>query len=182
MNTVTLYGALEQVRVSLSEIFYSIQGEGKYLGMPTIFFRFNKCNIRCNYCDTDFEKIGFDNFDSMIEKITSIIRNNPVRHVCFTGGEPLLFKDHINAILELLEEEYGSEVFVTSATGNNVLIYPLREWEAIERKLMEGARMQSAKQKFLRNTSYFGQEAKIDSQGRVLIRPFIPSPAHVPKK
>ncbi|HOM99341.1 MAG TPA: division/cell wall cluster transcriptional repressor MraZ [Acidobacteriota bacterium] len=71
----------------------------------------------------------------------------------------------------ILEEEYGPQVelFVTSVDGENVLVYPLAEWEKIEAKLLEPPKMRPAKQRFLRNTSYFGQLTSMDAQGRVLI-------------
>ena len=74
---------------------------------------------------------------------------------------------------KLLEEEYGPELFVTSVTGNHVLIYPLTEWESIEGRLLEPPKMRPAKTKFLRNTAYFGQVSSMDRQGRVLIQPHL---------
>lgn len=74
---------------------------------------------------------------------------------------------------KILAEEFGSEVFVTSVDGKKVLIYPLQEWEKIEAKLMEPPKMLPEKQKFLRNTSYYGQVATVDKQGRVLIQPHL---------
>ena len=71
---------------------------------------------------------------------------------------------------KVLEDEYGPEVFVTSVTGESVLVYPLSEWEKIEAKLLEAPKMRPEKIKFMRNTSYYGQVAKIDRQGRVVIQ------------
>jgi MraZ protein len=71
---------------------------------------------------------------------------------------------------KVLEEEYGSDVFVTSVNGESVLIYPLSEWEKIEAKLLEAPKMRPEKIKFMRNTSYYGQVARIDKQGRVVIQ------------
>ena len=71
---------------------------------------------------------------------------------------------------KVLEEEYGPEVFVTSVTGESVLIYPMSEWEKIEAKLLEAPKLRPEKIKFLRNTSYYGQVARIDKQGRVVIQ------------
>ena len=71
---------------------------------------------------------------------------------------------------KVLEEEYGPEVFVTSVTGESVLVYPLSEWEKIEAKLLEAPKLRPEKIKFMRNTSYYGQVAKIDRQGRVVIQ------------
>ncbi len=70
---------------------------------------------------------------------------------------------------KVLDEDYGPEVFVTSVTGENALIYPLSEWEKIEAKLQEPPKMLPEKVKFLRNTSYYGQVTTMDKQGRILI-------------
>ena len=80
---------------------------------------------------------------------------------------------------KVLEEEYGLEVFVTSVTGESVLIYPLSEWEKIEAKLLESPKLRPEKIKFMRNTSYYGQEARIDRQGRVMIQPHLREAASV---
>jgi MraZ protein len=76
-------------------------------------------------------------------------------------------------------ESYGTEFYVTSRTGQNVLIYPLSEWEKIETKLLEDTRMGPEKMRFLRNTSYYGQVATMDNQGRILIQPHLREAAEI---
>ena len=76
---------------------------------------------------------------------------------------------HRSLFLEML----GPDVFVTSINGESARIYPIAEWERIEEKLLEPPKMLPQKQKFLRNTGYWGQEAKLDRQGRVLIQPHL---------
>ncbi len=71
---------------------------------------------------------------------------------------------------------------MTSVTGQNVLIYPLHEWEKLEAKLLEPPKMLPGKVKFLRNTSYYGQLARVDRQGRVLIQPHLREAARVEKE
>lgn len=70
---------------------------------------------------------------------------------------------------KVIEDDFGVDIFVTSVTGENVLIYPLSEWEKIEAKLQEPPKMLPEKVKFLRNTSYYGQVTTMDKQGRILI-------------
>ncbi len=74
---------------------------------------------------------------------------------------------------KILEESYGNDLFVTSLNGDNARIYPLSEWEKIESRMMEPPRLLPSKQKFLRNTSYYGQVASMDKQGRVSIQPLL---------
>lgn len=70
-------------------------------------------------------------------------------------------------------ESFGTEFYVTSRTGNNVQIYPLSEWEQIEAKLLESPNNHPGKLKFIRSTSYYGQVATMDNQGRILIQPHL---------
>ena len=79
---------------------------------------------------------------------------------------PTAFRRHI-------QESQGAEVYVTSLTGENVRIYPLTEWESIEQRLALLPSMDPARRKFLDRTNYFGQQAELDSQGRILIHPLL---------
>jgi MraZ protein len=73
----------------------------------------------------------------------------------------------------IVEEKHGTGVYVTSLTGENVRIYPLPEWEAIEQRLALLPSMDPARRKFLDRTNYYGQQAAMDGQGRVLIHPLL---------
>jgi Uncharacterized protein conserved in bacteria len=79
----------------------------------------------------------------------------------------------------IVEEQHGQEVYVTSLTGDSVRIYPLAEWEAIEQRLALLPTMDPARRKFLDRTNYYGQQAAIDAQGRVLIHPLLRKSAGV---
>ena len=68
------------------EIFHSVQGEGYHSGESSIFIRFGRCNLRCEWCDTDFDV--FKNMN--IDEITSIIFEYNCKKIIFTGGEPAL--------------------------------------------------------------------------------------------
>ncbi len=74
---------------------------------------------------------------------------------------------------KILEQTYGRELYVTSLTGENVLIYPMEEWKQLEHKLLEPPKMRPEKVKFLRNANFYGQVANMDRQGRVLIQPHL---------
>jgi MraZ protein len=73
------------------------------------------------------------------------------------------------AFKELLDKEFGPDFFVTSLDGQSVRIYPFPVWRGIEEKLAALPSMNKAKKKFLDRTNYWGQTARADSQGRVLI-------------
>jgi transcriptional regulator MraZ len=80
---------------------------------------------------------------------------------------PTAFRRHI-------EEKYSTqEVYVTSLNGDCVRIYPLPEWESIEQRLALLPSMDPARRKFLDRTNYYGQQATVDGQGRVLVHPLL---------
>jgi MraZ protein len=74
-----------------------------------------------------------------------------------------------NAFRALVEKQHGSEVFVTSLSGESVHIYPMPVWLALEEKLARMPSTHPARVKFLDRVNYFGQTSEIDSQGRVVI-------------
>ncbi len=69
----------------------------------------------------------------------------------------------------LLEERYGLDVFVTSVQGSSALLYPLPVWEELEAKLAAVPSSDRAKQRFLERVNYYGQQLRLDVQGRVVI-------------
>ena len=79
----------------------------------------------------------------------------------------------------LIDEKPGGEFYITSLTGECVRIYPLAEWELIEQRLALLPTMDPARRKFLDRTNYFGQQATMDGQGRVLIHPLLRKSAAV---
>jgi MraZ protein len=78
-----------------------------------------------------------------------------------------------------IQENHGVEVYVTSLTGENVRIFPLKEWESIEQRLALLPSMDPARRRFLDRTNYFGQQTTMDTQGRILIHPLLRKSAGV---
>lgn len=74
----------------VSEIFYSLQGEGELLGVPSVFVRLAGCNLRCNWCDTPFASWNPEGEQLSIGQILTEIVAHPARHVVLTGGEPMI--------------------------------------------------------------------------------------------
>ncbi len=66
-------------------------------------------------------------------------------------------------------QRLGKRFYVTSATGDHARIYPMKEWEKIEKKLAKRSSYNPARQKFLARTNYYGQVVEMDGQGRILI-------------
>ncbi len=76
-----------------------------------------------------------------------------------------------NAFRALVEKAHGSELFVTSLTGEYVRIFPMPVWVALEEKLARAPSTHPARLKYFDRVNYFGQTAELDAQGRVLIHP-----------
>lgn len=74
-----------------------------------------------------------------------------------------------NGFRTLIEQQYGTEVFVTSVTGDYVRLYPLAVWLEIERRLAEVPSTNPSKLRFLDRVNFFGQAAAMDKQGRVVV-------------
>lgn len=79
-----------------------------------------------------------------------------------------------------IEEAFGPELFVTSLHGRNVLLYPLAIWQAHEEKLATLPAVHRAKTKYLERVNYYGQDATLDGQGRVLIPQILRDAAKLP--
>ncbi|HVK60862.1 MAG TPA: radical SAM protein [Bdellovibrionales bacterium] len=90
--------------LKINEIFYSIQGESSYVGYPTVFVRTSGCNLRCGYCDTTYAYYSGKtmSFDEIISEVSS----HPAKHVCVTGGEPLLQKEVLPLMSRLCDLGY----------------------------------------------------------------------------
>ena len=74
-----------------------------------------------------------------------------------------------NAFRSVVEGQYGSELFVTSLTGEDVRIYPMPVWIALEERLGRMPSTHPSRLKYFDRANYFGQTAEIDAQGRVII-------------
>jgi MraZ protein len=74
-----------------------------------------------------------------------------------------------NAFRALVEKAHGAELFVTSLTGESVRLYPMPVWLALEERLSRAPSTHPSRSRFLDRVNYFGQNAEIDAQGRVVI-------------
>src|ERR1700749_4862084 len=76
--------------MKISELFYSIQGEGKLLGVPSVFVRASGCNLRCTWCDTPYTSWSPEGAHQSIAQIVSQVQGFGASHVVVPGGEPLI--------------------------------------------------------------------------------------------
>ena len=107
--------------MKINEIFYSIQGEGRWSGLPNIFIRTSGCNLRCTYCDTKYayEKGKEMNISEILEKIEKY----PCKKICITGGEPLLQKDINSLIKNLISLNYDISIETNGSIAIKKIAY-----------------------------------------------------------
>ena len=91
--------------VKISEIFYSVQGEGMLVGVPSVFVRVSGCNLRCEWCDTPYTSWSPEGTEMHLGTILADIRRHWARHVVITGGEPMIHEDVVLLAQRLREME-----------------------------------------------------------------------------
>jgi 7-carboxy-7-deazaguanine synthase len=96
---------LKDILIPMVEIFETVEGEGTRAGFPTIFVRLFGCNLRCTWCDTTYSYPPAKADKVMtIGEITDEVGRFRSRHICLTGGEPLLYGNHSAALIQSLME------------------------------------------------------------------------------
>jgi len=85
----------------ISEIFYSLQGEGTLAGTPSVFVRTSGCNLRCRWCDTPYASWKPEGCEMAVADILAAVQTHPTRFVVVTGGEPMLAKEMPLLLAEL---------------------------------------------------------------------------------
>lgn len=86
LRSVKLLKPLLFMKLTVNEIFYSLQGEGGRSGEASIFIRLTKCNLTCDFCDTDFA----NGDDMSLNEILNVISAYPCKWIIWTGGEPTI--------------------------------------------------------------------------------------------
>ena len=94
----------------IKEIFTSIQGEGPYIGQKHIFVRFCKCNLACKFCDTDFDIKNAKKYS--IDELYEILSSINADIISFTGGEPLLDCDFLEAFLKKYKNKLNKKIYL----------------------------------------------------------------------
>ncbi len=105
--------AVASARLRITEIFHSLQGEARTVGLPTVFIRLTGCPLRCTYCDTAYAFSGGQWMT--LEEILVRVRGFAARYVTVTGGEPLAQRDCRTLLTRLAEEGYAVSVETSGA-------------------------------------------------------------------
>lgn len=100
----------------ISETFFSVQGEGKLTGVPSVFIRTSGCNLRCQWCDTPYASWKPEGAEMTVEDILREVERHPTRFCVVTGGEPLVAK----GIHELLRSLRAAGKHITIETAGTV--------------------------------------------------------------
>jgi len=107
------------------EIFHSVQGEGFHAGIPHVFVRFGNCNLRCEWCDTDFLTYEERNLESIVDEVLSY----DCDRVIFTGGEPAL--QDLFTIGSSLKKE---GISLSIETNGTIEVDPIIDWICVSPK------------------------------------------------
>ena len=102
--------------MKIAEIFYSLQGEGTLLGVPSVFVRTSGCNLRCSWCDTPYTSWTPEGTEMSNAAIVDEVHKYPSRHVVITGGEPMLFAP----VVELTQQLKALGQHITIETAGTV--------------------------------------------------------------
>ena len=113
------------VKYPIVEIFHSVQGEGFHCGIPHVFVRFGNCNLRCEWCDTDFLVYEERELDSIVEEVLSY----GCDRVIFTGGEPAM--QDLATIGSRLKER---GINLSIETNGTIEVDPIIDWICVSPK------------------------------------------------
>ncbi len=97
---------LKEKTLKVVEIFRTVEGEGRWVGLPISFIRLEGCNLRCPWCDTTYSYDGKSYRELTVEEIVEKVEKFKLKRVCITGGEPLLSKNLPLLVEELVKRNY----------------------------------------------------------------------------
>ena len=93
------------IKIKVSEIFTSFQGEGPYVGTPATFLRLYGCNLNCQWCDTDISTYEMLSVDDVAEILMTQMEFNNINLLVITGGEPTLQMEEIKRLIKELPDD-----------------------------------------------------------------------------
>ena len=107
------------IKIKVSEIFTSFQGEGPYIGIPATFLRLYGCNLSCEWCDTDISTYEILSVDEVAEILMTQMEFNNINLLVITGGEPTLQMEEIKRLIKELPED----IKIQLETNGSILEY-----------------------------------------------------------
>jgi len=112
--------------MKITEIFKSLQGEGKNQGKPCSFIRFSGCNLACRWCDTQYAREGGE--EMTIKEILESVQHLGLKYICITGGEPLL--QRLDA-LKLVKKLHTAGYIIDIETNGTIDFSPFQPYASI---------------------------------------------------
>jgi 7-carboxy-7-deazaguanine synthase len=106
--------------MKISEIFYSIQGEGKLVGVPSVFVRASGCNLRCVWCDTPYASWNPEGEEKSVAQIVREVEAYRCKHVVLTGGEPMIMPEMPKLCAELKSLDHHLTIETAGTVFENV--------------------------------------------------------------
>ena len=116
MRACCVERASKRPALKIAELFYSVQGEGSLVGVPSFFIRTSGCNLRCAWCDTPYTSWEPEGVDLSLDQIMDQVKAHPARHVVVTGGEPMIAPQ----IIPLCEQLRAAGMHITVETAGTV--------------------------------------------------------------
>ncbi len=142
----------------ISEIFYSIQGEGYHAGKPAVFIRLAGCNLNCLWCDTDHTENRIMTAEEIVDKVNELSLDVPL--IVITGGEPTIH--NLEPLLQLLDITVSaSEVAIETNGTNTKLLKDLKELGIVDWITLSPKRIDQISQQMVKMAS----EIKIVFEG-----------------
>src|ERR1700757_2040060 len=108
--------ASKRRELRIAELFYSVQGEGSLVGVPSFFIRTSGCNLRCAWCDTPYTSWQPEGAELSLDQIMDQVKAHPARHAVVTGGEPMIAPE----IIPLCERLRSAGLHITMETAGTV--------------------------------------------------------------
>jgi 7-carboxy-7-deazaguanine synthase len=117
----------KDIKLPMVEIFETVEGEGTKAGFPTTFVRLFHCNLRCTWCDTPYSYApAKPSFMATISEIVTEVQKYPHKHICLTGGEPLIHGQKSIALIQALAEiSYIEDIHIE--TNGAIDLKPFQE-------------------------------------------------------
>lgn len=104
---------LDSTQLRITEIFHSIQGEADAVGWPTVFVRLTGCPLRCVWCDTTYSFHGGERHS--LAAVLATVASYQTRHVCVTGGEPLVQRSCLPLLTALCDAGHSVSLETSGA-------------------------------------------------------------------
>ncbi|MBU1260361.1 MAG: 7-carboxy-7-deazaguanine synthase QueE [Planctomycetes bacterium] len=157
---------MQNTEIQISEIFYSIQGEGLLAGRASVFIRLAGCPLRCNYCDTKYALDARAGTKMSIDEIMKKVMKHSPKYAVITGGEPMI-SPHISLLCEKMKE---NNIHITIETAGIKFVSGLAcDLMSISPKTSNACDGQQDKDKYLKIDQLKGLVGNYDYQLKFVI-------------